>query len=703
MHNVLVVGENPYSITGNAKMTRYILTTLDVGRYAVHVFSVDAGLIDPLRALERPFPFPVTSSLSPGARDPYGKQKLLDILTHKPIDAVIFVGFDIWRYADIFPHIRKIQQNRRFQWVVLFPYDLQEIREDWLEWIRMPDTPLVYSMDGYNRLIQHVPHLAYFRPAPSEPNHFAPMSREGRMAARHRWFPSMYDDAFVFGFVGANQMRKAPLDLIRAFALLLSNLEHTDADADVRLCMFTEKKNGTYNLAQYAKDCGIAEGKVFFRPEGLQAAEQQMAEIYNTLDCLVNCTVQEGLSWTVIEAMMCGVPVIASQSTAHVELLNDTANMLVPVGLPMRLPVPTAQGDGWVDAMGCKPDMIWRHMKMVFRDSRRREQMAETGLEKITQWAEGKSDINEFLTPENQCTVQAGTAPREAICFAQHSSAGDILMTTKALAGLKKRHPGMPLVYMTLARYHDILEGNPYIDEIIGWDQSLMENRYRYRHFYAPHSDTVLPGGWGRNCNALLSDFYWQLVDVEKGAFFIEPVCPDCWERLYEKMDKPILVVHTTGGDPDMRTYKYMPDVCREFRNQYTTVQLGGPNDFPAGADLDLRHLTYREAAWVMSHARFAVTVDSFISHLAGALGVSQVTLFGCSNARVVRPDQVDGNLVCMSPDYIRDCPVLGPCSGSVKKCAVRCTGHHDPRDIIETIAALAAWEKEGVNGRVVM
>src|SRR3990170_2210459 len=35
----------------------------------------------------------------------------------------------------------------------------------------------------------------------------------------------------------------------------------------------------------------------------------------------------------------------------------------------------------------------------------------------------------------------------------------------------------------------------------------------------------------------------------------------------------------------------------------------------------------FRESAWVVSKAAIAVTVDSFISHLCGALGVSQVCL----------------------------------------------------------------------------
>ena len=136
-----------------------------------------------------------------------------------------------------------------------------------------------------------------------------------------------------------------------------------------------------------------------------------------------------------------------------------------------------------------------------------------------------------------------------------------------------------------------------------------------------------------------------------------------------------------------------MGDVARGLKGTYITIQLGGDMDYPAEADIDLRGvLNFRETAWVMSKATIAVTVDSFISHLAGALGVSQICLFGSGNHNVVRPNQLKGVLFCMTPDYVMDCPGLGPCSASVRDCALPCTGLHSPTDILSNIARL---EKE--------
>jgi len=334
-----------------------------------------------------------------------------------------------------------------------------------------------------------------------------------------------------------------------------------------------------------------------------------------------------------------------------------------------------------------------------------RASMGESGRQKYLQWEKGCTKITNLLNmvvadAEKPIVVKRTTVEKK-ILFAQHSSAGDVFMTTKALKGLKDRHPGLPLVYMTQKKYQDILVDNPNVDEIIDWDESHLYNKYQFT--YNPHGDRILPGHWGRNSNSLLSDFYWKILGVPNGGFFIELVQPNMFmldeEYGYIKSiggwhppkDEPkeIVIVHTTGGDPEFRTYKYMGDVCSTLReiNKYITVQVGGENDYPAGADIDLSgKLSFRETAWVMSKASLAVTVDSFISHLAGALGISQVCLFGSGNYFVVKPDQVGGELICLNQDYLKYCTGLGPCSGAVKDCPVKCSGRHSPEDILKAI-----------------
>ena len=114
--------------------------------------------------------------------------------------------------------------------------------------------------------------------------------------------------------------------------------------------------------------------------------------------------------------------------------------------------------------------------------------------------------------------------------------------------------------------------------------------RRLYRYVYNPHGERILPGHWGRNCNSILSDFYWKILNVEPDDFFIEKQLPimEAMEGIRDK--EKIAVVQTTGGDPIFRTYKYMADVCRGLEDLgYYTIQLGGAQDYPGWAELDLR------------------------------------------------------------------------------------------------------------------
>jgi len=311
--------------------------------------------------------------------------------------------------------------------------------------------------------------------------------------------------------------------------------------------------------------------------------------------------------------------------------------------------------------------------------------------------------MEDCFIPQGRARVHLGPQEKKKrVLYVQHSSAGDILMTTRVLKGLKERYR-VPLDYMTQKKYMDIVTGNPYISKVLEWDEETASD---YLYVLNPHKERILPGHWGRNCNSILADFYWKILMVEPDGFFIEKVRPsteiadeiesvakNALDR-YTNLDegKPIAVVHTTGGDPHFRTYKYMSDVCKVLKEKYTTVQLGGDIDFPAEADINLcGKLTFRETAWVMDHAVVAVTVDSFLSHLAGILGVSQVCLFGSGNVFVVRPKQMKGHLSCLVPDYVRDCQGLGPCSGVVRNCAVPCTSIHNPKTILFEIKKMEA------------
>jgi hypothetical protein len=336
-------------------------------------------------------------------------------------------------------------------------------------------------------------------------------------------------------------------------------------------------------------------------------------------------------------------------------------------------------------------------METMITDYVERDIQREMSVEAGKKWLEGVSDINEFLeeaTSRETHIVSATSRPlKDRVLFCQYASAGDILMTTKCLKGLKERH-NLPLDYMTQERFIDILTNNPDIDNIIPWDHDKAKE---YKYVYNPHQERILPGHWGRNSNSLLSDFYWRLLEVKNNGFFIDSVQPD--GKIVEAIlsaDRPVVIVYTTGGDPLFRTYRFMHVICAALKDRFLTVQLGGQNDHCAGAEIDLRGLTYRQEAWIVQFSKFGIAVDTFGAHLLGAFGKSLIMLPGSSNHYVVRPDMINGaNVICVAPDYIKYCEGLGPCSGSVKTCPMPCMGRINPNEILSAFERLERMEHD--------
>ena len=681
---VLFVGESPYSLSGNANMMSGILSQIDTDKYEICCFGVGGSEVRGNNLLFTPPPFSYIPAMKD--LDPWGQQHLLEIIQSVSFDYLFMVGVDIWRYHNLYPAIQKEREFKKFKWINLFPYDLIVYRRDWGQWIDMIDFPLVYSEYGVNFLKKCHPKVEYFRPILFGNQFFKNLSFEEKKTEKASLFPQV-NDRFIFGFVGRNQLRKDTLRVIEAFASVYKENPKT------ALYLHTDLDVGSFNIKHAVWDFGIPENTVLVKRNRAVYSQPDMCRIYNAMDCLINVSSQEGLSWTVVEAMLCGVPsILASNSTAHTELFSDKEDGLLLMSDRGYLPVEGLYGQTHVPTINCNlPFLIDSMNKVIQKTEQERIKDSEIFENKGKEWLKKCDNVTAFLDSLDERTpIKVMAEKRNGVLFAQKRSAGDILMTTQALKGIKDRHPDIPLCYMSLSKYHDILKGNPYIDVLIDWNEEL---KGKYLYYYNPHEERILPGHWGRNSNSLLSDFYWKILGVDPCKMFIlpvEPKNPDILNFLGSVSPKKICVFYSTGQDRPFREYQYMSSVSKAIQDRYKTIQLGGHDDYPANTDLDLRgKLTYREEAWVVSKADLAVTVDTFGAHLCGCMGISQVTLSGSSNGRVVRPKQYGGNQIVLDPDYIKVCLGLGPCSASIRECPLPCMGSIDPEDIIKAISEL--------------
>ncbi len=615
--------------------------------------------------------------------DDLGSAKLLNILYNYRVDYLIMVGLDIWRYAHIFKQILEIKKTKNFCWIAIFPWDLYQLRSDWVQWINCLDIPCVYSKYGYDVLKNHVSNLKYFKPPMwSENAVYEQYETKKRLDVRHQYFKEISDSQFVIGYVAKNQVRKDIPRLISAY--LLAKKENPN----LVLYLHTDFDKGTYNLKQMALDMGAKTGDIIAKRQNISYSEQQMVDVYNSIDCLVNCSAQEGLSWTVLQAMLCGTPVIGSRTTSQTELIEGAGTLIAPKET-LYIPVITQSGESHVKSFVCATEDIKTAILDVAGNPELQNDMRKAGIERGKEWLESVSDINELLETYKPSVIKP-KKKIEKVLFAQHSSAGDVLMTTQCFKGIKECHPDMKLVYMTQPQFQDIIKGNPYVDEIIDWNKNQL-NTYSIK--YNPHGEHILFGGFN-SLDTKLYDMYPYFCNVEADEIFIQGIQP------HVELPEEYIIVHTTGGMAEYRTYAHMDRVVKNIG--VPIVQIGGMSDAVCHeAEFDLRgKLLWRETAWVMAKAKAAVVIDSFPSHLAGALGTPVVVLYGPSPERVVGPRiQKNGQYIGIEPDMLKVCKAMTRCWGrsermGANKCLAPCINTISPIKIKEALKNLLQSER---------
>jgi ADP-heptose:LPS heptosyltransferase len=183
---------------------------------------------------------------------------------------------------------------------------------------------------------------------------------------------------------------------------------------------------------------------------------------------------------------------------------------------------------------------------------------------------------------------------------------------------------------------------------------------------------------------------YPYFCKVDPDAMFIEPVKPD-----FELPDEYI-VAHTTGGHQQYRGYKHMDMALTNIG--YPVIQVGGQDDIVCReAEVDLRgKLTWRQTAWVMKNAKCAVVIDSYPSHLAGALGTPVVVIYGPAPARVTGPRGDESKIINLEPNKLDVCPNLTNCWGDPggKQCTSPCINTVSPMKVRKAVKELLQREE---------
>ena len=139
----------------------------------------------------------------------------------------------------------------------------------------------------------------------------------------------MDPESFVVGWVGRMEAVKDPLNLVNAFIRFYKTSSVTNNNlrlvmvGDGELCNKAKKLLKEADLDQFA---------------WLPGERSDIPELMNDMDLFVLPSLREGMSNTILEAMACGLPVVATNVGGNSELVDEgKTGMLVPVHDPVAL------------------------------------------------------------------------------------------------------------------------------------------------------------------------------------------------------------------------------------------------------------------------------------------------------------------------------------------------------------------------------
>lgn len=131
------------------------------------------------------------------------------------------------------------------------------------------------------------------------------------------------EDTFIILTVADNQERKNLWAALSVTAQL-----KTQTDRKIKHIVVTRDNPETgYNLEDMAHTLGIVQEFTKFR-RGMP--QKDLWALYAVADCFLHTSKAEGLGLPVLEAMACGIPVVATDTGAIHELLSDGRGVLVP-------------------------------------------------------------------------------------------------------------------------------------------------------------------------------------------------------------------------------------------------------------------------------------------------------------------------------------------------------------------------------------
>lgn len=400
-------------------------------------------------------------------------------------------------------------------------------------------------------------------------------------------------------------------------------------------------------------------------------SDEELGNLYKNpkIKAFVTATSGEGFGLPLLEAAACGLPVMATNWSGHLDFLKiGDEKTFVPLDYELKQVPESAVWQGVIEQHSqwayVKEEDIKLKMKKVVASYNQPKEWAKNLAKHIHENFEENHVTSKLF--ENIVRVvhshrkQNPTTANEVIDIVKSSftkedegkkllytmpmSAGDVYISTAVIDGLKKKHPDHKIFFATQQPYLSILKDNPNIHKVIPWNDwmtTVPMCEQIFDEVYTPNLAVQMTfsnwvhGGKGRklaeemavNCNVELGDYHIEIEKPEK-----------------ELPEKYIVFNPGSGkGQWEARNYVYWQEVVSNLARELgdvKIVQTGLEGDPEYKDVVDFRGATknFNQLAYVIKNADLVLGIDSVTMHMAAGLKVNHVALFGSSYAGSTGP-----------------------------------------------------------------
>lgn len=324
---ILAWMDSALSGTGFGIVARHILSTLyATGKYEIHHLAINhhGDFHDSNR-----FPWQMQPARLLDPKDPHGMKMFGRTLLKNHYDIVLVLNdlFVTHKVSEIVNKIKSVAINQRKKppvFVYYYPVDCQVIKDE-SSFLDVCDVPVCYNKYGREKTLEVKPELEEKLITIShgvDTRIFFPSNQENIKVWRQNFFRCNSDTTLIVN-VNRNSHRKQIPYSFLAFKEFRKQVPNS------KMYVHTVIKDQGGNLQRAVEDLGFSTSEDIIFPLKFSptnpAPDAVMHQIYNCGDIFLTSHLGEGFGLTQVEAMACGLPVVAPNNTNTSELLGDNS------------------------------------------------------------------------------------------------------------------------------------------------------------------------------------------------------------------------------------------------------------------------------------------------------------------------------------------------------------------------------------------